>query len=173
MKVLSVLPLLATGGMALSSEVTDMLDMLANSADASIGLKHSMESLLHGGLSSLFNEFEVFSRGEAAGPSEYPYFGIIPPYQGSLLPGASALSWVLCQFFFSFFCCFVLCLFVLKSTHASSIFFSSFLTKKVIFQNFMFHFAALIYVFRMSLLFQRDTVQSMLCFHHWFSQCKR
>jgi len=94
MKFISIIPFLTTGTLALSTQVTDVLDILANSVDASSkgSLKDSLKSLLHTSASTLFNEFDSFNKEEVSGLSEYPYFGVIPPYQGSVLPGGD-LSW--------------------------------------------------------------------------------
>jgi hypothetical protein len=71
--------------------------MLANSADASSkgSMKHKLESFLHESLTTIFNEFDSYDieKKETGLLSEYPYFGIIPPYQGSVLPGGDSLSW--------------------------------------------------------------------------------
>lgn len=95
-QIVSVLPLLFSGTVALSSDVREILDMLANSAEASTGLKRSFQNLFLKSTELLFSEFEQFKKSDdkIGATSEYPYFGIIPPYQGSLVPGADALSWV-------------------------------------------------------------------------------
>jgi len=91
-----VVALTATA-MASASSITDILAALAP-APGTKGTRAEVSRLAAEGLRTIYDELlkldpDAAAQAAVRGDNEYPYFGFIPPFTASLIPGGESVTW--------------------------------------------------------------------------------